>query len=132
MFRICMLVMLFVCGGTAHVAQAQTGHNHSAADAPIHDNFYSKWNNPNTQQSCCNKQDCYPTEAYFDMQQGLWVAKIRETGVYQTIPARVYDPRHPPTTTTPDGHAHVCAVPDTTGASLPATIHCFVPPEAKS
>jgi len=131
MFRLRTLLALFMCCALT-VANAQpANHNHPASDVKLHNDFYSKWNKPNSQQSCCNQQDCYPTQAYFDVQQGLWFAMIRETGRYQVIPARVYDPQNPPITTTPDGHAHVCAVPDTTNVGSLATIHCFVPPDTK-
>lgn len=31
--------------------------------AALHDKFYSKWNQPPTREtSCCNKEDCNPTE----------------------------------------------------------------------
>ncbi len=130
MFRICMLVMLFVVG--AAQAQAQTAHNHPASDAQLHYDFYSKWNKPNSYESCCNKKDCYPTQAYFDIAGWVWMVRIRETGNYEPVPVYAYDPDNPPATITPDGHAHVCAVPDTTGQGLSAAIHCFVPPDTKS
>lgn len=131
MFRICTILALLVVGAT-HAAQAQTAHSHPASDAQLHYDFYSKWNMPNSQQSCCNRQDCYPTRAYFDLAGRVWMVWIRETNTHEPVPKHAYDPDNPPTTSTPDGHAHVCAVLDTTGQGLTATIRCFVPPDTKS
>jgi hypothetical protein len=40
--------------------KAQEHQHHPAA---LHDKFYSKWNQPPTREtSCCNKDDCSPTE----------------------------------------------------------------------
>jgi hypothetical protein len=43
-------------------AKAQD-HYHPLQDAAIHEKFYSTWYMPdNPAKSCCDKQDCYPTE----------------------------------------------------------------------
>jgi hypothetical protein len=69
-----LLVTLAGCGLTApalaqHIGGAGTGHgmgsthSHPSEDEALHEKFYSTWYMPdNPSKSCCNKQDCYPTE----------------------------------------------------------------------
>jgi hypothetical protein len=58
-FSIVMLAAYF------QLSQAHE-HNHPPADAAIHEKFYSTWMMPDDpKRSCCNRQDCYPTEARY-------------------------------------------------------------------
>jgi hypothetical protein len=76
------------------------------ADTAIHEKFYSSWMMPDRpDRSCCNKQDCYPTEVRY--RDGFWEAKRREDGRYIWIPwEKVESHRN-----NPDGRNHVCMPP---------------------
>lgn len=65
--------------------------------------FYEAWKRPDDPGiSCCNKKDCYPTEARF--RDGKWYARQRETGTFQPVPPdRIEVGRD-----NPDGRNHVC------------------------
>ncbi len=128
MVRPCRLLVLLMLGLASATFAQDAGHRHPPSDNKLHDTFYSTWKKPRSLQSCCNKQDCYPTQAYFRQDTGTWFAFIRETQRFEQIPLAVYDQKNPPNETTPDDRAHVCATPDTTNAGRASTIHCFVPP----
>jgi hypothetical protein len=50
--------------GLVTSAFAQGHRQHPSEDMPLHEKFYSTWLMPdNPSRSCCNKADCYPTEA---------------------------------------------------------------------
>jgi hypothetical protein len=86
-------------------ARAQD-HNHPPADAAIHEKFYSTWMMPDRPDlSCCNRQDCYPTEVRF--RDGFWEAKRREDGVYVRVPWEKVEKNRD----NPDGRNHVCMPP---------------------
>jgi hypothetical protein len=86
-------------------ARAQD-HRHPAADAAIHEKFYSTWMMPDRPEiSCCNRQDCYPTEVRF--REGFWEAKRREDGVYVRVPWEKVEKNRD----SPDGRSHVCMPP---------------------
>jgi hypothetical protein len=60
-------------------------HHHPPADALVHEKFYSTWMMPDKpDRSCCNRQDCYPTDVRF--RDGFWEARRREDGRYVRIP----------------------------------------------
>jgi len=102
-------------------ARAQERHaGHPAADMPIHEKFYSTWFMPDEPtKSCCNKADCYPTEATFN--DGQWFARRREDGEYIPVPWKKVERNRD----NPDGRNHVC-MPPPTATSYPAnTVFCF-------
>ena len=87
MFYVVAAISLMVAShALATLARAQEHHaGHPAADMPIHEKFYSTWFMPDEPtKSCCNKADCYPTEATF--KDGQWFARRREDGKYIPIP----------------------------------------------
>lgn len=75
-------------------------HSHDGAAGK----FYETWMMPDAPySSCCNKKDCYATEARFV--NGVWFALIRETGKFVPVPdAKIEHNRD-----SPDGRNHVCA-----------------------
>ena len=94
-------------------------HNHPAADAAIHEKFYSSWMMPDRPEiSCCNRQDCYPTEVRF--RDGFWEAKRREDGVYVRVPWEKVEKNRD----SPDGRNHVCMPPPNRGYQG-AEVFCF-------
>lgn len=101
----------------ATTATAQERH-HPAQDAPIHEKFYSTWMMPDRpDMSCCNKQDCYPTEARFS--EGQWWAQRREDGQWLPVPWEKVERNRD----TPDGRSHMCAPPP--GRSVGDVVFCF-------
>jgi hypothetical protein len=55
-------------------------HENHPQDLALHDKFYSTWSQPNNgnrrRVSCCNNQDCYPTNIV--IKEGKWWAQRRE------------------------------------------------------
>lgn len=93
--------------------------SHPPDHQTLHEKFYSTWYMPdNPARSCCNKADCYPTEARFH--NGHWQGKRREDGKWLFIPeAKIERNRD-----NPDGRNHMCAPPPM--APHPAdTVFCF-------
>ena len=102
-----------------HSAQAQEQHSHPPQDVPIHEKFYSSWMMPdNPNKSCCNKADCYPTEARFHA--GHWQARRREDGKWLFVPAAKIERNRD----NPDGRNHLCAPPPGS-YHPPDTVFCF-------
>jgi hypothetical protein len=96
-------------------------HRHPKQDEQLHDVFYSTWMMPdNPNKSCCNKADCYPTEARF--KDGQWFAKRREDGKFLRVPALKVEQ----TRDSPDGRNHLCA-PAPHVAFPQDTVFCFKP-----
>lgn len=110
------------------VAQTQTPlevqpHKHPPKDAEIHSRFYESWMRPDMPtHSCCNKQDCYPTE--FKKTGGTWFAQRREDGEWIPIPADKLEHNRTDSTPrdNPDGRNHVCMSPP--GGSN--TVYCAI------
>lgn len=74
--------------------------------ARAHDG-YSKWMQPHRpDRSCCNKQDCAPVQARFDVQRGLYEALI--AGEWRAIPPHIILDPGKPENATPDGSYHAC------------------------
>jgi hypothetical protein len=49
--------------------------------------FYETWMRPDMpESSCCNKNDCDMTQAYFDRAKGVWKALSKVTGEWIEIP----------------------------------------------
>jgi hypothetical protein len=97
-----------------------SAHNHPPEDAALHEMFYSTWmmpDHPNV--SCCNKQDCYPTEARF--RDGFWEAKRREDGQFVRVPWEKVEQRRD----NPDGRNHVC-MPSPVSSRRADEVYCFV------
>jgi hypothetical protein len=95
-------------------------HRHPAQDEQLHARFYSTWMMPdNPNKSCCNKADCYPTEARYE--DGHWLAKRREDGKLLVIPAFKVEQNRD----SPDGRTHLCAPPPS--VYQPDTVFCFKP-----
>jgi hypothetical protein len=94
-------------------------HHHPAADVVIHEKFYSTWMMPDRPEiSCCNRQDCYPTEVRF--RDGFWEAKRREDGIYVRVPWEKVEKNRD----SPDGRNHVCMPPPNRGYQG-AEVFCF-------
>jgi hypothetical protein len=101
-------------------AQSSAHHNHPPQDAALHEMFYSSWmmpDHPNV--SCCNKQDCYPTEARY--RDGFWEARRREDGHFVRIPWEKVEQRRD----NPDGRNHVC-MPSPERSPRGDEVYCFV------
>lgn len=89
-------------------------HHHPPQDVAMHDRFYSSWDRPDMPGvSCCNKEDCYPTEAKFE--RGSWYAKQRENGEWMKVPPEKIERNRD----APDARAHVCA-------SKWGYVYCFI------
>ena len=86
-------------------AQAQD-HYHPPQDVQLHEKFYSTWFLPDQPtKSCCNKQDCYPTETKY---VGISVfARRREDGEWIIVPPQKIERNRD----NPDGRNHVCMPP---------------------
>jgi hypothetical protein len=100
-------------------AQSSAHHSHPLEDAALHEMFYSSWmmpDHPNV--SCCNKQDCYPTEARY--RDGFWEARRREDGGYVRVPWEKVEQRRD----NPDGRNHVC-MPSPERSSRGDEVYCF-------
>lgn len=106
------LAWLSVALQTRARAQEMT-HSHPTADQALHDKFYSTWIRPDVPEwgSCCNNQDCYPTEMKHVGRK--WLAQRREDGEWVEVPAEKFEhnrvdglPR-----SSPDGRNHVCMNP---------------------
>jgi hypothetical protein len=121
---ICPIAALFLIVGAGVLAihaSAQEHHaGHPVADLPIHEKFYSTWFMPDDPtKSCCNKADCYPTEAIF--KDGQWFARRREDGKYIPVPWKKVERNRD----NPDGRSHVCMPPPTAKGYPPHTVFCF-------
>jgi hypothetical protein len=121
MKRIVKLVWLLLAGcsvlfGLGVPVRAQD-HQHPPQDVELHEKFYSTWFMPDQpSRSCCNKADCYPTEARF--QNGQWYARRREDGKFIAIPWLKVERNRD----NPDGRSHICAPrPDLSGD----VVFCF-------
>lgn len=111
------IILLFI---TLSLARSQ-GHQHPPHDVAIHEQFYSTWRMPDQpEKSCCNKTDCYPTEARWE--SGHWQAKRREDGKWLFIPWEKVEQNRD----SPDGRNHLCAPPPTATAYKPDTVFCFI------
>jgi hypothetical protein len=81
-------------------------HRHPPQDVQLHEKFYSNWYRPDMpSQSCCNKQDCYPTQ--FKRIGGTWFALRREDQKWIRVPFEKFERNRE----SPDGQAHVCMQP---------------------
>lgn len=110
-----LLWIFVICG-----AKADGPHAEHPEDISLHEKFYSTWFMPdNPARSCCNKADCYPTEARFH--KGHWQARRREDGKWLFIPERKIEQRRD----NPDGRNHLCAPPPTAMTYPPDTVFCF-------
>jgi len=67
-------------------------HHHPPQDVQLHEKFYSTWYMPdNPSKSCCNKQDCYPTETKY-VGTSLF-ARRREDGAWIIVPPQKIEPQ---------------------------------------
>jgi hypothetical protein len=94
-------------------------HHHPGMSTAV-DRFYSTWYMPDDPRTnCCNKQDCYPTEAKF--KNGRWWALRREDRKFIPVPwSKVERNRN-----NPDGRNHLCAPAPNTYAHPEDTVFCF-------
>lgn len=94
--------------------------HHPLQDMPLHEKFYSTWYMPDQPtKSCCNKADCYPTEAKFE--RSKWWAKRREDGKWLAVPYEKVERLRD----SPDGRNHLCAPPPTATHYPADTVFCF-------
>src|SRR5262245_35018444 len=85
-------------------AAAQPAHRHPHVHQALHDRFYSTCMKPDDPtQSCCNWQDCYPTQVR--LEGGRWLARRREDGKFLPVPPEKIEHRRD----SPDGRNHLCA-----------------------
>ena len=81
-------------------------HHHPPQDVQLHEKFYSTWYMPDQPtKSCCNKQDCYPTEIKY-VGEKLF-ARRREDGEWIIVPPQKIERNRD----NPDGRNHVCMPP---------------------
>ncbi len=98
-------------------AKAQD-HHHPPQDVQLHEKFYSTWYMPdNPSKSCCNKQDCYPTEIKY-VGTSLF-ARRREDGAWVVVPPQKIERNRD----NPDGRNHVCMPPP--NHSQAGSVFCF-------
>lgn len=115
------LVVAAACAAFLLVGTHAKGqHFHPPQDAELHERFYSTWMRPDKPSvSCCNLEDCYPTEARFH--NGTWFAKRREDGKWLAVPpAKIEHNRD-----SPDGRNHLCAPKPAYEASYENGVICF-------
>lgn len=110
-------MLAFVLFVAAWPLKAQHRH-HPPEHVQLHESFYRNLvrpDQPGAQPgSCCGNYDCYPTQA--EVRGGQWYALRREDQAWIPVPhERVIRDE-----TSPDGRAHLCAVP--------GFVYCFVPP----
>lgn len=118
MRRLLLALVLALLSATAALAQ---DHHHPPADAELHDKFYSTWMRPDLPtSSCCNKMDCYPTEAR--VRNGRWQAMRREDGKWLSVPPAKIELNRD----SPDGRNHLCAPPPGREGIYENGVICFV------
>jgi len=116
-FILVAIVVAFVVGGlfVALIVKAfSQEHNHPPQDEALHEKFYSTWNMPidydgngRRTKSCCNKEDCYPTQV--KREDGHWYFLQREYQQWVRIPDHIIEQNQLDPRESPDGQAHVCA-----------------------
>lgn len=125
----CMCLM-----ASAVAAQDTMPMHHPPQDMQLHIKYYQYWQRPNGKGSCCNENDCYPTQARFDPKTGTWWAMRREDNKWIEIPKWIYDNNDPNRPESPDGQSHLCAPPpffatDMTNRNLgeaqSPSVYCF-------
>lgn len=86
------------------VQAADMYHDHPAADALVHEEFYKDWKRPdNPDASCCSNKDCYPTRVkYID---GKLYMERREDKKFIYVPPNKLERDRE----SPDGRSHLCA-----------------------
>lgn len=99
---------------------AQVLHHHEGMSSEV-DKFYTYWLQPNNgaerYYGCCNRIDCYPTEA--KIVGGHWWYLHRETLKWMPVPDEKVEHLQTDPKESPDGRNHVCA--NKTG-----WVYCFV------
>jgi hypothetical protein len=95
-------------------------HFHPPEDAALHHKFYVMWNMPNNGQprekSCCNKEDCYPTQ--IKNVGGTYFALRREDQMWVPIPHAKIEHNQSDPRESPDGRNHVCMAPPQDGIKV--------------
>src|SRR3982074_2288143 len=115
--RVLRFICFVACLQSAFGAAAQE-HQHPPQDVQIHEKFYSTWYMPdNPTKSCCNKQDCYPTEIRYV--GSTLFARRREDGQWVVVPPQKIERNRD----NPDGRNHVCMPPP--NHSQAGTVFCF-------
>ena len=114
-----VLSLCVVCGANAQTYVQQRGslwtiqHEGHPQDLLLHDKFYSTWNQPNNgnrrRVSCCNNQDCYPTNIVF--KEGKWWAQRREDLKWIMVPDGKLEHNQPDPRESPDHQSHACISP---------------------
>ncbi len=101
-------------------SQGGEHHHHPPEDAALHHRFYVTWNIPNDgkprKQSCCNRQDCYPTQ--IKNVGGTYFALRRENQVWVPVPDSKIEHNQSDPREFPDGRNHVCMAPPQDGIKV--------------
>lgn len=111
-FTLVMLIGWLVYWSTMPANSADAEHMRMYHGNPEYSQWMRSLVRPDTGTSCCNFQDCRPTEA--DFRDGQWWADV--LGEWRPIPPEKVV-KDPPSI---DGEAWVCA--------MNRTIFCFIPP----
>lgn len=108
-----VMLLLFTSPTLAFEGKHREGHE------KWHSEFYQKLIRPDTKTSCCNMNDCSPTEVravddhYEVMKDGRWV----------NVPSVKIVKEH-----APDGGAHVCAPSSNNENYTPDEVFCVILP----
>lgn len=116
--RHCISAAVVVALSLAALPARAQEHQHPAADADLHEQFYATWMMPDQPaKSCCSKRDCYPTEIKYV--GGTIFARRREDGQFIRVPPQKVEQHRD----NPDGRNHICAPPPGTGHG--DVVFCF-------
>lgn len=104
-------------------------HDHSVMP-PAVAQFLETWRRPpEREMSCCNKQDCYPTQ--ITQKDGVWFYLHRQTQKWIRIPDHLLEENTKDPKDSPDGQSWVCATdvmrePGDPGDGSSITTYCAV------
>lgn len=101
-----MVVLLSLPAWAQHSSEEMQGHDKYHAD------FYSKWERPNGQGSCCNDSDCSPIDDKYIRTSGEKL-EVFVSDRWVEVPKELIRPYN-----APDMQSHLC--------HIGITIYCFV------